>query len=99
MQLELRAKQHPFPRGGRADLGFYDRAQRCFVVVELKRDLVGRIAAAQLLSYRASAREEFSARKRPIGILVGGRLDNEAAGMIDDDERLRSIRLDQLGFG
>jgi predicted RNA-binding protein with PUA-like domain len=98
LQLALRAKQHPFPRGGRADLVFYDRNQRCFVVVELKRDLVGRIAVAQLLSYRASVREEFRARKRPIGILVGGRLDNEAAGMIDDDHRLRFLGLDRLGF-
>jgi hypothetical protein len=53
---------------------------------------------AQLLSYRSSVGEEFSARNRPLGVLVGERLDNEAAGIIEDDERLRFIPLTKLGF-
>ena len=83
-KLDLRATQRPFPRGGRADLIFFDEAADRFVVVELKRDLVGRNAIAQLLSYRASVREQFPAARPPLGLLVGSRLDNEAAGMVEE---------------
>lgn len=66
------------------------------MVIELKRGLVSRNAIAQLLSYRSSISDEFPARRRPIGLLVGDRLDNEAQGLVDDDERLDFIALGQL---
>ena len=66
------------------------------MVIELKRGLVSRNAVAQLRSYRSSISEEFPARRRPIGLLVGDRLDNEAGGMIEDDERLQFIALDEI---
>lgn len=40
--------------------------------------------------------EEFPERRRPLGLLVGDRLDNEAHGMVDDDDRLQFIALDDL---
>jgi hypothetical protein len=94
--LELRARQHVLRRGGRADLVCYDRAAARYVIIELKRGLASRNAVAQLLSYRASISEEFPARSPPIGILVGDRLDNEASGIIDDDERLLFVALDEI---
>jgi hypothetical protein len=33
-----------------------------------------------------------------MGLLVGDRLDNEAAGIIDDDERLQFVSLADLGI-
>lgn len=95
-QLELRLRQHVCRRGGRADLVCFDTSDRRYAVIELKRGLVGRNAIAQLLSYRSSIADEFPARRRPIGLLVGDRLDNEAAGMVDDDDRLQFIALDAL---
>lgn len=65
-------------------------------MLELKRGLVSRNAVAQLLSYRSSIAEEFPKRRRPIGLLVGDRLDNEARGMVDDDGRLQFISLDEF---
>ena len=67
-----------------------------YVIIELKRGLVSRDAVAQLLSYRASIVDELPARSRPIGLLVGDRLDNEAQGMIDHLPRLAFISLDDL---
>jgi len=85
--------------GGRADLLFKDKQTKRYVVVELKRGPVGRNAVAQALSYRASIGTQFKVgRALPTGVLVGDRLDNEAAGMIDDDARLQFISLSQLGF-
>lgn len=68
------------------------------MVVEVKRDrdLVKRDAVAQLLSYRASVDQELPARQKPIGVLVGRALNNEALGMIEDDERLRFIALSEI---
>lgn len=94
--LELRARQHVLRRGGRADLVCYDRDANRYVIIELKRGLASRNAVAQLLSYRASINEEFPARSPPIGILVGDRLDNEASGIIEDDERLLFVALDEI---
>jgi RecB family endonuclease NucS len=67
-------------------------------VIELKRGMAGRDAVAQLLSYRSSIHEEFPKRRRPIGLLVGDRLDNEAVGMVADDDRLEFIALDSLSY-
>ena len=61
----------------------FDLDAKQYVVIELKRGLVSRGAVAQLLSYRESIADELPARRRPIGLLVGGRLDNEAKGMVD----------------
>lgn len=68
-----------------------------YVVVELKRGLLGRLAVAQAISCRARIAAEYNA-KRPLGVVVGERLDNEAAGMVDDDERLQFVSLIELGF-
>jgi len=96
LRLELRAQQHICRRGGRADLVCFDAHAQQYVVIELKRGLVSRNAVAQLLSYRSSIAEEFPKRRRPIGLLVGDRLDNEAHGMVDDDDRLQFISLEEL---
>ena len=96
LRLELRARQHVCRRGGRADLVCFETGEKRYVIIELKRGLVSRNAVAQLLSYRSSIAEEFPARRRPIGVLVGDRLDNEAAGMIADDDRLDFIALDDI---
>jgi RecB family endonuclease NucS len=74
----------------------FDADAMRYVVIELKRGLVSRNAVAQLLSYRASIADELPARRRPIGLLVGERLDNEAHGIVDDDEWLDFIPLDEL---
>jgi hypothetical protein len=95
-ELELRERQHVCRRGGRADLVCFDTREKQYVVIELKRGRVSRNAVAQLLSYRASVAEEFPVRRRPIGLLIGDRLDNEAAGMIADDNRLEFIPLDAV---
>jgi predicted RNA-binding protein with PUA-like domain len=94
--LELRERQHICRRGGRADIVAFDIDAKRYVIIELKRGLVSRDAVAQLLSYRASTVDELPARRRPIGLLVGDRLDNEAQGMVDDDQRLAFIALDDL---
>lgn len=96
LTLDLRARQHVCRRGGRADLVCFDRSDKRYVIIELKRGLVSRNAIAQLLSYRSSIAEEFPTRRRPIGVLVGDRLDNEAAGMIADDDRLTFIALNEI---
>lgn len=96
LDLELRQRQHICRYGGRADLVCFDRASRRYVVIELKRGLVNREAVAQLLSYRSSLAEEFPARRKPLGVLIGDRLDNEAAGMVAHDDRLDFIALDDL---
>ena len=96
LRLELRARQHVCRRGGRADLVCFETGEKRYVIIELKRGLVSRNAVAQLLSYRSSIAEEFPARRRPIGVLVGDRLDNEAAGMIADDDRLDFIALNDI---
>jgi hypothetical protein len=57
---------------------------------------VSRSAVAQLLSYLASIDEEFPARRKPIGLLVGDRPDNETEGMAEDDQLLALIALDDL---
>jgi RecB family endonuclease NucS len=95
-KLELRSQQHICRRGGRADLICFDVVSKRYVVIELKRGLVGRNAVAQLLSYRSSVADEFPARRRPIGLLVGDRLDNEARGIVDDDGRLDFVALDAV---
>lgn len=74
----------------------FETGQTRYVIIELKRGLVSRNAGAQLLSYRSSIAEEFPARRRPIGVLVGDRLDNEAAGMVADDDRLDFIALNDI---
>jgi len=56
-----------------------------------------RSAVAQAISYRASIAEEYYAKK-PLGVVVGERQDNEAAGMVEDDDRLQFISLVDLGF-
>ena len=66
--------------------------------MELKRGLVGRSAVAQVLSYRASIGAEFEA-KGPLAIVVGDRQDNEAAGMVEADDKLQFVSLVDLGFG
>lgn len=96
LKLELRTRQHICRRGGRADLVCFDTDKQRYVIIELKRGLVSRNAVAQLLSYRSSIAEEFPKRRRPLGLLVGDRLDNEAHGMVDDDDRLQFIALDEL---
>lgn len=98
LELDLHGQQHWCRHGGRADLIYVDRKTKGYVVVEVKRDrdLVKRDAVAQLLSYRASIDQELPARQKPIGVLVGRALDNEALGMIEDDERLRFIALSAL---
>jgi predicted RNA-binding protein with PUA-like domain len=95
-KLELVQRQHICRRGGRADIVAFDVDAKRYVVIELKRGLVSRNAIAQLLSYRASIVDEFPARRPPIGLLVGERLDNEAQGMIDDDQRLDFVALSDL---
>ena len=95
--LEPLARQHWCSNGGRADLVFHDRRAQRIVVVELKRDLVGRNAAAQVLSYRASVTRDFPRRHPPLGLLIGRRIDSEAAGIVDHDEGLQFIGLDDLG--
>lgn len=96
--LKLLARQHGCCYGGRADLVCEDvDRQRC-VVIELKRGVVTRDAAAQLLSYLASAQKDWPHRKRPAGVLVGDRLDGEAAGILKADARLSFIALEHLGF-
>lgn len=94
--LEHPKRQYHFRRGGIADIVAFDRDAKQYVIIELKRGLVSRGAVAQLLSYRASIVGELPARRRPIGLLVGGRLDNEAQGMVDADKRLKFIALDDL---
>jgi predicted RNA-binding protein with PUA-like domain len=94
--LELRARQYVCRFGGRADLVCWDRAQQRHVVIELKRGLITRDAVAQVLSYMASIQDEYRPRKRPSGLVVGERLDNEANGMIRQDKRLEFIAVDQL---
>ena len=74
----------------------FETGAKRYVIIELKRGLVSRNAVAQLLSYRSSIAEEFPVRRRPIGVLVGDRLDNEAAGMIADDDRLDFIALNDI---
>lgn len=98
LNLRLVDRQHRCLHGGRADLLFWDKRSKRHVVVELKRGLVGRSAVAQVLSYRASIGMEFPDAKPPLGVVVGERLDNEAAGMIRDDDRLRFVSLVDLGF-
>lgn len=99
MNLRLIGRQHHCSNGGRADLVFQDPGSKRYVVVELKRGMVGRSAIAQALSYRASIGKEFDTRGgHPLGLIVGERLDNEAAGIIGDDERLRFASLIDLGF-
>jgi hypothetical protein len=98
LDLEVRARQYVCRRGGRADLVCFDQREKRFVVIELKTGLGGRNAVAQLLSYRASIAEEFRARRPPLGVLVAERLDNEATGIVDDDDRLRFLSLEDLGF-
>lgn len=93
--LELRDRQHVCRRGGRADLVSFDVGAKRYVVIELKRGLVGRDAVAQLLSC-ASIAEEYPNRSRPRGILIGDRLDNEALGMVNYDERLEFVPLADL---
>ncbi len=97
--LDLRPidRQHRCLHGGRADLVFQDKRFKRYVVVELKRGLVGRSAVAQAISYRASIAEEYNAKK-PLGVVVGERQVNEAAGMVEDDDRLQFISLVDLGF-
>jgi hypothetical protein len=95
-KLELRFQQHICRRGGRVDLICFDVVSKRYVVIELKRGLVGRNAVAQLLSYRSSVADEFPARRRPIGLLVGDRLDSEARGIVDDDGRLDFVALDAV---
>ena len=100
LNLQLVERQHRCLNGGRADLvGKYKHSNR-YVVIELKRGLVGRSAVAQVLSYQASIGTQFKAGggAPPHGVLVGERLDNEAAGMISDDDRLRFVSLSELGF-
>jgi EVE domain len=93
-------RQHRCLNGGRADLVFTDKRSKRYVVVELKRGLVGRSAVAQALSYRASVGAEFHVGgELLLGVVVGERLDNEAAGMIEDDDRLQFVSLSDLGFG
>jgi RecB family endonuclease NucS len=94
--LEFRERQHICQRGGRADIVAFDLDAKQYVIIELKRGLVSRDAVAQLLAYRASIVDEFPTRRRPIGLLVGDRLDNQAQGMVDDDQRLAFIALDDL---
>lgn len=98
LELDLCSQQHWCRHGGRADLIYVDRKTKGYVVVEVKRDrdLVKRDAVAQLLSYRASVDQELPARQKPIGVLVGRALNNEALGMIEDDERLRFIALSEI---
>jgi len=98
LDLRLVDRQHRCLHGGRADLVFQDKGSKRYVVVELKRGLVGRSAVAQVISYRASIAAEFKAKK-PIGVVVGDRQDNEAAGMVEDDSRLQFVSLVDLGFG
>lgn len=98
LDLRLVDRQHRCLHGGRADLVFQDKGSKRYVVVELKRGLVGRSAVAQVISYRASIAAEFKAKK-PIGVVVGDRQDNEAAGMVEDDGRLQFVSLVDLGFG
>jgi len=74
----------------------FDSGAKRYVVIELKRGLVSRDAIAQLLSYRSSIHEEFPKRRKPFDILVGDRLDNEAVGMVEDDDRLDFISLKDL---
>jgi hypothetical protein len=47
----------------------------------------------------ASIQDEYRPRKRPSGLVVGERLDNEANGMIRQDKRLEFIAVDQLVIG
>lgn len=91
------ARQHWCSNGGCADLVFYDRRSRRTVVVELKRDLVGRNAAGQVLSYRASMASDFPRGGDAMGLLVGRRIDGEAKGIVGADGLLQFIALDQLG--
>jgi hypothetical protein len=99
LSLELHKRQHRCRNGGRADLIYAEAGiAKRYVVVELKRGLAGREAVAQLLSYRASVEQELPARRKPLGILVGERLDNEAWGMLEADSRLRFIELSELGL-
>lgn len=97
LDLRLVARQHRCLHGGRADLVFQDKGTKRYVVVELKRGLVGRSAVAQAISYRASITAEFKAKK-PLGVVVGEWQDNEAAGMVEDDGRLEFVSLVDLGF-
>lgn len=98
LNLRLIDRQHRCLHGGRADLVFQDKRSKRYVVVELKRGLVGRSAIAQAISYRASITAEFKAKK-PLAVVVGDRQDNEAAGMVEDDGRLQFVSLGDLGFG
>ena len=98
LDLRLVDRQHRCLHGGRADLVFQDKRSKRYVVVELKRGLVGRSAVAQAISYRASIAAEFKVKK-PLGVVVGDRQDNEAAGMVEADGRLQFVSLVDLGFG
>jgi hypothetical protein len=96
--LRLQGRQHVCRNGGRADLICFDRKAERLVVIELKRGQVGRHAVGQVLSYRASIESEFPQRRRPLALVVGGRIDAEATGMIGADERLEFVQLETLGF-
>lgn len=96
LELGLHARQHVCRHGGRADLVCHDERMGRRVVIELKRGLGGRDAVAQVLSYRSSIGKEFPDSAAPLGVLVAERLDNEAWGMIADDDRLMFIPLDDL---
>ncbi len=96
LTIVLRTRQHVCLLGGRADLVGFEPKMNRYVVIELKRSLVGRDAVAQLLSYMASIAREFPDHGEPLGVLAGDRLDNEAAGIIEDHERLRFIPLAEL---
>ena len=99
LDLDLRARQYAFNRGGRLDLLCWDRTGKRYVVVELKRGQIRRDAFAQLKSYMASVREEFPVARKPIGLLVGTHMDNETDGMVRDDSRVQFVKLGDLGIG
>jgi len=95
-KLELRERQHRCRNGGVADIVAFDLDAERYVIIELKRGLVTRNAVAQLESYWVSIVDEFPARRRPIGLLVGGHLDNQAHRMVAKSPRLEFIALGDL---
>jgi EVE domain/Endonuclease NucS C-terminal domain len=94
--LTLCERQHACRRGGRSDLLCFDERGGSYVVLELKRGMVCRSAVAQTLSYMASISDELPSRRQPRGVIVGDRIDNEAAGIVGDHDRLSFISLESV---
>ena len=68
------------------------------VIVELKRERVGRKAVDQVLGYRSALRREAPRLRRPIAVLVGTELDDPARRAVDADRRLEFLSLGDLGI-